>query len=197
MEGVGHGRPTLDEQLDDVAPTELVEHAAEVPATLEAGVDAGAGRRTAEHDAQRIASGDMADRERGSSARTVPAPTSTASLSARSRWTSALASSPVIHWLVPSGGGGAPVDGGGELEHDVRPARAAVREVGRQLRLDGLGLDADGDVDPCRPQGGDAPSGDLRIGILDADDDAADAGLDDGVDARRRAAGVAARLERA
>ena len=39
----------------------------------------------------------------GSSARTVPAPTSTASDSARRRWTSRRASSPVIQRLVPSG----------------------------------------------------------------------------------------------
>ena len=39
---------------------------------------------------------------RGSSARTVPVPTRTASRVARSRWTSARAASPVIHWLVPS-----------------------------------------------------------------------------------------------
>ena len=57
MEGVGDGRPALDEQLDDVAPAELVEHGAEVPGQLDARVDPGAAGCPAEHDAQRITPG--------------------------------------------------------------------------------------------------------------------------------------------
>ena len=55
-----------------------------------------------EHDPQRLAARVGADGERGSSASTVPTPTSTASHSARRRWTSARAGSPVIQRLVPS-----------------------------------------------------------------------------------------------
>ena len=55
MEGVGDGRSALDEDLQDAAPAELVEHRPEVAGQLEARVDPGAGRRPPEHDPQRIA----------------------------------------------------------------------------------------------------------------------------------------------
>ena len=71
------------------------------------------------------------------------------------------------------GRGGPAVDGRGELEHDIGPAGAPMGEVRRELRFDRLGLDADGDLDARGAQGGDAPPGDVRVGILDADDDTA------------------------
>jgi len=64
-------------------------------------------RGRGEHDAKRLTSRPgrevVAHGERGIIDRTVPAPTSTASLSARRRWTSRRASAPVIHRLEPSG----------------------------------------------------------------------------------------------
>ena len=39
---------------------------------------------------------------------------------------------------------------------------------------------------PALAQPGDAPAGDLRVGVVDADDDPGDAGVDEGVGARRR-----------
>ena len=77
-------------------------------------MDLGVGGRRAEDDAERVAARRRARTvSSGSSARTVPAPTRTASLSARRRWASARAASPVIHWLVPSGAA-------------VRPSRVAA-----------------------------------------------------------------------
>ena len=101
---VGDGGAALDEQLQHAAPAELVEDRAEVAAALQARVDLGARRRAAR--ARRAADpGPSTWRtvSDGSSARTVPAPTRIAWLSARRRWASARASGPVIHWLVPSG----------------------------------------------------------------------------------------------
>ena len=115
MEVAGHGGPALDQGLEDVAAAELVEDLAEVAFELEGGVDRGAGRGLAEDDPQGVAAGDVSGRtvSDGSSARTVPAPTITASLSARRRWASARASSPVIHRLEPSAAA-------------VRPSRVAA-----------------------------------------------------------------------
>ena len=66
------------------------------------------------------------------------------------------------------GGGGAAVEGGGQLEHDVGPAGAAVDEVGRQERASGGGLDAHLDLDAGIAQPGQAGTGDLRVGVLEA-----------------------------
>ena len=94
------------------------------------------------------------------------------------------------------GRGGAAVDGGGELEHDVRAAGAAMGQVRGELGRDGVGLDPDGDVDARRRAGRRHPARRQGVGVLDADDDTADAGGDDRVGARRRAPVVVARFER-
>src|SRR5579872_530518 len=92
VEPAGHGGATFDEELEHATTAELVEHGAGVAGELEGRLHGGPGRRPAEHDPQRLA-----ERAAG------PAPTSTASLSALRRWTSARASGPVIHLLERSG----------------------------------------------------------------------------------------------
>ncbi len=69
-------------------------------------------------------------------------------------------------------------------------------DVRRQLAADGIGADADVHGEAGGPQLGEPCARDMGIGILDAADYTADAGLDDGVGARPGAASMAARLER-
>ena len=106
----------------------------------------------------------------GSSARTVPAPTSTASLSARSRWASARASSLVIHWLVPSAAAVRPSRRGGQLQHHQRTTGAPVVEVGRELLADLRRPSTPARTStPAAQELRHAPPGDLRVRVLDAD----------------------------
>ena len=97
------------------------------PDQLEARVHVGAGGRPTEHDAQRVGPSTWRTVSDGSSARTVPAPTRTAWLSARRRWASVAcvgAGDPLARAV---GGGGAAVDGRRQLEHHVRTAGAPMR----------------------------------------------------------------------
>ena len=104
VEGVGDGRPALDQQLQDAAAAELVEHRAEVAASARG--TGGPWRPRAPGRARRAAG---RARRRGGRSATDRRPArcrrrrGRAWLSARSRWASARASGPVIHWLVPSG----------------------------------------------------------------------------------------------
>ena len=117
VEGAGDGRPALDQHLQHALGPEGVEHLAEVAGELEGRAAPWRRRRPGPSTTRSgwRSSGVSTWRtvRLGSSARTVPAPTSTASLSARSRWASARASGPVIHWLEPSGAA-------------VRPSRVAA-----------------------------------------------------------------------
>ena len=54
MEVVRHRRPSLDQQLHDVAPAQLVEHAPEITRELQRRVHPGAGGRRPEHHPQRL-----------------------------------------------------------------------------------------------------------------------------------------------
>ena len=102
--------------------------AAGSPVSSSAGLDAGVGRgpSRARPAAVGVRAGGLdPDGELGSSARTVPAPTRTASEAARSRWTSARASSPVIQLRRAVGGGDPAVEGGGQLEHHPGASRCA------------------------------------------------------------------------
>src|SRR5690606_17538817 len=65
VEGAGHGRPALDEQLHDTPGAEVVEDVAEVALDLEARVHLGTGRRPAEDDPQRVRPLDVADGQLG------------------------------------------------------------------------------------------------------------------------------------
>ena len=56
----------------------------------------------------------------------------------------------------PVGRGGAPVEGGGQLQHDVRPAGGAVLEVGGELAGDLVGARRRGRPRCRPPAGGDA-----------------------------------------
>lgn len=89
----------------------------------------------------------------------------------------------------------AAVEGGGQLQHHVRPAGAPVLQVRGELGPDGVGPDADVDLDPGGAQPGDARPRDLGVGVLDADQDPGDPGRDHRVGARAGAALVAAGLE--
>ena len=94
---------------------------------------------------------------------------------------------------VPRGDAG--VEAHRRLHHGEGPAVGAVEQVGREVGADLGGVEADGHVDPCSAEAGDALPGDVGIGVLDGDDDPGDAGLDERVGARRRAAVVRAGLE--
>ena len=101
----------------------------------------------------------------GSSARTVPAPTSTASDTARSRWASARAASPVIQRLVPSGAAMRPSRVAASLSTTHgRPVRRCL-QVRRQLLGRLVGGHPHVDVDAGRAQRGDAPPRHLRVGV--------------------------------
>src|SRR5690606_14488944 len=78
---------------------------------------------------------------------------------------------------------GAPVEGGGQLQHDVGPAGAAVVQVGGELALDGLGSAADVDRDPRLAEAFDPGAPDAWVGIEHGDDHPRDAGVDHRIDA--------------
>ena len=120
----------------------------------------------------------------------------TASYSSRSRCTSARAGAPVIQREAPVRVAMRPSRLAASLSvTSGRRARHQAAESGDQLGA-GVGLDArlDGDAAPAQPRR--AAAAHARIGIAHAEDDAAHAGREDGVGARRRAAVVVAGLER-
>ena len=84
------------------------------------------------------------------------------------------------------------------LEQHERAARARVlaERLVEQPRPRGELAVGDLDLDPLVAQDPEAAAGGLLGRVVGGDHDAGDAGLDDRVRARRRAAGVAARLER-
>ena len=112
VEGVGHRRAPLHQDLQD-PPVARARRAPPRgrPPTSRAGRTAAPSGARPEHHPDRLLVGAAEARipggsrtvSAGSSARTVPAPTSTASDRARSRWASRRAAGPVIHRLVPSG----------------------------------------------------------------------------------------------
>ena len=92
--------------------------------------------------------------------------------------------------------GDPPVQGGGQLQHDVGAAGPTVVEVRRQLGGDLVGEHADIHGKTRLPEPVQSPTGDLGIRIPDADDHPGHPGPDYGVGARRGPAVVVARLER-
>ena len=132
VERVGHGGAALHQHLEVALGAELVEqrHRGRRRAPGTGGPWPRRARGRAPPAADRPA-GPAASRtvRVGSSARTVPAPTTTASLSARRAWASARASGPVIHWLRAVRGGRAAVERGRQLQHDEGAPGAAVVEV--------------------------------------------------------------------
>ena len=89
----------------------------------------------------------------------------------------------------------AAIERGGQLQHNPGPSGRAVLHVGSQLRPDLFGQHPDLDVDAGGAQLSHALATDVRVRVFDADDDALDAGVDDGGRARPGAALVAARFE--
>ena len=133
----------------------------------------------------------------GSSARTVPAPTIDGVALGPQAMGVAPGGSPGDPLARAVGRRGAPVERRRQLEHDVRPARAAVLQVRRELGPHLVGRTRRlVDLDAGGAQPGDAVARDVRVGVLDADDDPRDARRDDRVGARRGPAVVRAGLER-
>ena len=93
------------------------------------------------------------------------------------------------------GGGGLPIERRRQLQGDQRPARAAVVEV---PRIDLFGVETGHphlDIDPGRPQGGDAGPGHPGVGVGGTHHHPGDPGRGHRVDARWGAPVVGARLE--
>ena len=132
----------------------------------------------------------------GLSASTVPTPTITASCRPRSAWAARRAASPVIQWLSPDARGDPAIQRRGQLQRHQRPALADARaEPGDQFV--GLVLQhALLDRDAGRAQPGDAGAVHARVRVAGGDHHAGDAGGDQRIGAGRRAAPVAARLQR-
>ena len=199
MEVVGDGGAALDEQLQVALGAELVEQLAEVAAVLEARAapwrPAGASPSTIRSGSPRGAGASRTVRL-GSSARTVPAPTRIASLSARRR----VGIGPGLGAGDPLAGavgrGGAAVERRRQLQHDVGTAGAAVVQVRRQqrLRLRPRARPTSTSMPAARRRAMPSPAT-ARIGVLDGHHHPADAGGDERIGAGRRAPVVRARLE--
>ncbi len=196
MEVGGHRGPTLDQNLQHLAPAELVEDPRRGRPTSRGrggpGPSAGAWPSTTRRGSRPAASRTVRE---GSSARTVPAPTRMASLSARRRWPSARASGAGDPLAGAVGCRRASVEGGRQLEHDPWPPRRAVLQVGGQLSPDLVGAHSGGYVDSGLADPFDACAPHPDVGIVDAHHDPPHTRGDQGVGARRSATGVAARLQ--
>ena len=134
---------------------------------------------------------------RGSSSSTVPTPVSTAPARLRQAWPSARAASPVIHWLVPLSQRGAAVERDRGLHAHPGPAALHAREEAdvelARLRRRRGPTSTSMPAARSRAKPWPATSG---FGSRIAIDDPADAGRDQRVAARRRAAVVRAGLQR-
>ncbi len=124
-------------------------------------------------------------------------PVSTAPARLRQAWPSARAASPVIHWLVPSASAVRPSsDAATFMRTHGRPRCMREKKPMFSSRDGAPPLAADDvDLDAGRAQARDALAGDQRIRVFDGDDDPGDAGLDQRIAARRRAAVVRAGFE--
>jgi hypothetical protein len=121
------------------------------------------------------------------------------SLRARSRWTWARASSPLIHFDSPEGSAmrDLAVDRQSQLERDPRPAQGQAGEEAAKACPRRLGADPDPDLDPGLAQRAEAQSRRARVGVLNRGDDAGDSGLGDaGRASRATLADMGAGLER-
>ena len=169
----------------------------------ELGVEQRARRRGRDRVASRstrsgcVSTGPSASRtvRRGRSASAVPAPMTMACDSARRRWASARDAAPVIHCDEPSRAAMRPSRLIAVFTTVNARPRRRCSEVRRERAGGGVGADPDVDGDAEVAQLGDAPARDLRVGILERDDDAGDAGLGQRDDARPGAAVVRARFE--
>ena len=196
VERRGRGGAPLHEDLQHLAPAELVEHAAEVTGQLQARMDRAPGRRLAEHHPQRVATLHVAHGQR----RVVGSDRAGAHQDGVALGPQAVGVGAGLRRGDPLartvGRRGAAVERRGQLQHDPRAPGAAMRQVRRQLAADGARLRSHGHLDAGGAQLRDTASRDLRIGVLDAHHHPADAGIEQGAGARRCAPVVAARLER-
>ena len=138
---------------------------------------------------------DVAGGEAGRSASAVPAPTTMACESARRRvgvGARCRAGDPPRRAVA---GGDAAVEAHGGLHHRVGTAEAALEQVGGEGAGRVVGADAELDGEAAVAELGDAPPGDLAVGIGQRHDHAGDAGFGDRDRARRGAPLVRARLE--
>ena len=172
VERPDHAGTAFDHQLDDAAPSEVVEQLVEAAAPLDARVHTGVRRRRAEHHTQRVVALDVAHGERGIVG---------AHGAGADEDRVALGTQPVR--VAPGGLAGDPlrrsvgrrraaVGRGGELAHHVGAARAAMVQVGRELRFHVGGADADVDRDAGTPECVEAGTGHVVVGVGDAHDDA-------------------------
>ena len=121
----------------------------------------------------------------GSSASTVPAPTTIASDHARNRWASARASGDEIQREEPSMRGRLAVERGGHLPDDEGQPGADVTIEGAVSPMGLLGEHTFDDLNACGSQTGDASAVHERVRVGGGHDDARDTGGDQGVGARR------------
>ena len=96
---------------------------------------------------------------------------------------------------VPGPGGDPPVQCRSALGDDKRPPRADVLDKNLVERLGRFLANPQGDLNPPLLQEIGPAAGHGRVGVLHADDDPPDAGLDDLQRAGRRPTGVVAGLE--
>ena len=94
------------------------------------------------------------------------------------------------------GGGDAPVDGGGHLQDDQWPTGPSMVEVRGQLFSHFVGSYPDHHLQPHLSKSCDAPTGDLRIRILDGHHDTGHPSGHDGLSARTGPSLVMTRLQR-
>jgi hypothetical protein len=132
---------------------------------------------------------------RGSSSSTVPTPVSRAPARLRQAWPSARAASPVIHWLTPLSSALRPVERDRGLEAQPGPAALHARDEADVELARLVFARADDDLDAGRGEARGALAGDERIRIAHRHHHPADAGGDERIGARRRAAVVRAGLE--
>ena len=132
----------------------------------------------------------------GLSDSTVPMPTKMASLCARSWNTRLRAGSPVIATGLRPASPTLPSAETRELEHDVGPRFQHARDVADMHAPRFVGTQPDIDRDAFAAQLLVALAGHFRVGILQRRHHARNAGLDDGVGARRRLAKMRTRLQR-
>ena len=133
----------------------------------------------------------------GSSVSTVPDPTPMASTSARCRWTRRLAAGPVSRVRTPGAAASRPSRLTAAFRITYGRPRRRLRQEHRVLPRRRVLLHADGDGDAALAQVGQPAAVHERVGILDGDDRAPDAGPRHQRRARPGPAGVRARFQRA
>ena len=199
VKGIGDMRAAFDEELQDAASAEIVEHCGEVSTKLERRLHTGTWRDMAEHDPKRLA---------WRPGRTV--------VSHSEAWIVAPhGPGPYEHGVTlgaqamnvaPGVGAGypparsirrrrAPVESRGKLENDIGPAGRPVDKVRAELVVDGGSEHALGHRDACPLECPEPCARDTLVWVPERGDDPGDTGTDESVRARWRPAMVSTGLE--